>query len=66
MTSLRTSNGINKQYISTHFDKKLSGKLEENIKKYIAEELVMETTSSYILTTKGKLFADRIAGDLFI
>ena len=65
MTGLRTSSGINKAFLDTHFEEAVP-LLKQNIDKYIQRKLIVEDEHAYKLTLEGKLFADRIAGELFV
>ncbi len=65
MTSLRTNKGISKKQIQTIFPQNYI-KLSKSISKYININLILETPDSFILTNKGKLFADKVASDLFL
>ena len=65
MTSLRTVEGLNLEYVTTHFGEKASGKLLQESKQFI-ETGKMQLNNGYLqLTKEGKLFADGIAAELF-
>ena len=66
MTSLRTSWGCDTEHILNGFDKKYVAYFQRKIQKYLKENKVIQKGSIYILTDTGKLFADGIAGDLFV
>ena len=63
LTSLRTKWGINKEKTL------LFGGINKNelvfITKHLKNDLLIETDEAFILSTKGKLYADGIASDLF-
>ncbi len=65
MTSLRTIEGIDLQYIVSAFGAEYSEKLKTAASGYIATHKLDAKYNSIILTREGKLFADGIAGDLF-
>ena len=65
MTSLRTIEGLNLNYISTRFGAQFSTDLLDASKKYIATNKLIASYTTLILTNEGKLFADGIAADLF-
>lgn len=64
MTALRTKEGVSKHYIQMHFEKKFSEHFENELKK-INPEFFSSINEEVVLNRKGKLFADRIASDLF-
>ncbi len=66
MTSLRTSWGSDTEHILNSFGEKYVTNFWQSIQKYLKEGKVTKTGSTYILTDTGKLFADGIAGDLFV
>jgi len=65
MTSLRTMEGLNMQYVADIFGNKKRAALQQNIVKWKQGEKVFENENHVILTKEGKLFADGIAADLF-
>ena len=66
MISLRTSKGIDLNYLSEHFGSELSSNLLKEATPYIIDKSLEETIGHLLLTRQGKLIADRIASDLFI
>ncbi|MHA4843799.1 radical SAM family heme chaperone HemW [Flavitalea antarctica] len=66
MVNLRKSDGINKDEFANLFGPDRLAELSRNLGKYIKTGKVQEMDSSYTLSREGKLFADGIAGDLFI
>ena len=66
MTSLRTSWGCDVEHIRNSFGEKYTTCFQRKIQKYLKERKVMQKGSVYTLTDAGKLFADGIAGDLFV
>jgi oxygen-independent coproporphyrinogen-3 oxidase len=65
MTSLRTMEGLDLNYIESIFGKKASSELLTASEKYIQSSKMKREMSRLILTKEGKLFADGIAADLF-
>lgn len=66
LTSLRTMWGADKFFIKNKFDLKTYKYFDLQVKKWEKQEKVIKKGSRYILTSKGKLYADAIAADLFI
>jgi oxygen-independent coproporphyrinogen-3 oxidase len=65
MTSLRTMEGLNLEYVTTRFGEKAANKLKQEAQQFI-ETGKMHVNNSYLqLTKEGKLFADGIAAELF-
>jgi len=62
MTALRTTEGINKSLIDSHFAKHL----EHNIQKFISARQIEESDNWYRPTEEGLLHADGIAAELFV
>lgn len=65
MTSLRTIEGLDLDYVSKKFTKKTSNEIEAAGKKYLSANRLIKMGSKLLLTREGKLFADGIAADLF-
>jgi oxygen-independent coproporphyrinogen III oxidase len=65
MTSIRTMEGLDLNFISKKFGKERSRKLQELTNKFQATGKTKMQNSKIILTKEGKLFADGIAADLF-
>jgi len=65
MTSLRTIEGMDLQYVSSQFGKEKSNKLAENAARYIHSNKMERVQEKMLLTREGKLFADGIAASLF-
>ncbi len=65
MTSLRTIEGLNLEYVTKKFGYEKSNKIEEESKKYENSGRLKNDSNRIILTKEGKLFADGIAADLF-
>ena len=65
MTSLRTQEGLDLNYIKNNFGDGASRQLQKSSEKYISGEKLLVNTSLLQLTREGKLFADGIAADLF-
>jgi oxygen-independent coproporphyrinogen-3 oxidase len=66
MTSLRTQWGIDLAKIGLDFGSDYKKYLLAFADEHIAKNLLAFADEKLTLTTKGKLFADRIAADLFI
>ena len=66
LTSLRTIWGADNSYIKNRFDLKTYKYFDVQVKKWEKQEKIIKKHNSYILTSKGKLYADAIASDLFI
>jgi oxygen-independent coproporphyrinogen-3 oxidase len=65
MTSLRTMEGLNLEYVTTHFGEKAANKLQQEAQQFM-ETGKMQLNNGYLqLTKEGKLFADGIAAELF-
>lgn len=65
MTSLRTMEGLNLEYVVNRFGEKAANKLKEEAQQFI-ETGKMQLNNGYLqLTKEGKLFADGIAAELF-
>ena len=65
LTSLRTIWGINLIYLKTNFNSDFVKNFSNQIQEYIKQETVLVKDSTYTLTEKGKLLADKIASELF-
>ena len=65
MTSLRTIEGMDLQFIEKHFSLNEKIRIENIIEKTIEKEMFFIKKGHFILTDEGKLFADRIAVKLF-
>jgi len=66
LTSLRTMWGADNLYIKNRFDLKTYKYFDLQVKKWEKQGKIIKRENSYILTSKGKLYADAIAADLFI
>ncbi len=65
MTSLRTMWGCDLGYITSRWGGGYAEEVEKNIKGMINRGLVQKTNLVLTVTNSGKLFADKIASDLF-
>ena len=65
MTSLRTMEGLDLDYVKEKFGKDKSNKVLAASNKYERTGKIRSVNSKIILTKEGKLFADGIAADLF-
>ena len=66
LTWLRTSKGINLQFIEENFGKLAAQNCLKTIANWVNEGYVFRKENSLILTRKGKFVADRISSDLFV
>lgn len=66
MTSLRTMEGIDLVRVAKNFGHSKRSMLEKEAKPFIATRWLEDVGGRLVLTREGKLFADRIAADLFI
>jgi oxygen-independent coproporphyrinogen III oxidase len=65
MTSLRTMEGLDLQYVSENFGKEIGVQLENKAGTYIRRHHMEKKVEKLILTKNGKIFADGIAAALF-
>ena len=65
MTRLRTMWGIDLVELKDKFGKKYFDLCLSNSRKNITEGMMRKENKKLLLTDKGKIFADRIASDLF-
>ncbi|HRE51358.1 MAG TPA: radical SAM family heme chaperone HemW [Flavitalea sp.] len=65
MTSIRTMEGTDIQHVEQQFGKAFYALLKNNAAPLIEKKWLVETWRSLILTREGKLFADRVAAELF-
>ncbi len=65
MTSLRTAEGLDLEYLNVNFCEKDGSRLKASCIKYEATGKLKIDKGKIILTKEGKLFADGIAADLF-
>jgi oxygen-independent coproporphyrinogen III oxidase len=66
LTSLRTMWGTDLDIIESRFGKYYSTHFLTNIAKSLSDKKVMVQGKKYYLSNNGKLFADRVASELFI
>jgi len=66
MTSLRTMEGMDLQFIEENFSANERSRIERLVKSEVEKELFFIEKEKVILTDKGKLFADRISVELFL
>ena len=66
MTSLRTMWGMDLNTIAIEFGQDYKKHLENNLQEFIEAEHISLNENIATLTNKGKLFADKIASELFI
>jgi oxygen-independent coproporphyrinogen-3 oxidase len=65
MTSLRTMEGLDLEYVTATFGVEKSNAIKVAGNKYISTGRLKEIDNKLVLTKEGKLFADGIAADLF-
>jgi len=65
MTSLRTSEGLNLDLVSTQFGSDAMNQLQENSFRHEKNGSIIHEENMIKLTRKGRLLADGIAADLF-
>ncbi|MFI5217867.1 MAG: radical SAM family heme chaperone HemW [Bacteroidia bacterium] len=65
MTSLRTMWGTSPKKIKTTFGDPFEKHFKKEANKFLNENLLIEKENIFYLSQKGKLFADRIASELF-
>jgi oxygen-independent coproporphyrinogen-3 oxidase len=65
MTSLRTIEGLDLDFVKTRFGIDKSSVIENLSRKYEDDLKLKMIDKKLILTREGKLFADGIAADLF-
>ena len=65
MTSLRTMEGLDLDFVEKNFGRAASQKLQAASIKFVNNHKLKTTNHKLILTNEGKLFADGIAADLF-
>ena len=65
MTSLRTIEGLDLKIIENNFSIKERKRIEDSVADYINKKMIVYNNEKLLLTDEGKLFADRIAADLF-
>jgi oxygen-independent coproporphyrinogen III oxidase len=66
MTSLRTLEGLNVDFVQQKFGNHYSQQLQTAATKWIETNKLIFENGRLILTNEGKLFADGIAADLFL
>ena len=65
MTSLRTVEGLDLKIIENNFSIKERKRIEDSVVDYVNKKMIVYNNEKLLLTDEGKLFADRIAADLF-
>lgn len=65
LISLRTMWGIDLAYLKSNFNDELVKNFLQQVDRFMKEGTIIVKDNFYTLTEKGKLLADRIAGDLF-
>ena len=66
MISLRTMEGMDLKFIENNFSKNERGRIENLLDKKVEKQMILSDGDKIILTNDGKLFADRIAMNLFV
>ncbi len=65
MTSLRTVEGLNVEFVTNRFSEKAASKLKQEANQFIETGKMQWNNGHLQLTKEGKLFADGIAAELF-
>lgn len=66
LTSLRTIWGVDLNYLKTNFNSDFVKTFLNEVETFIKQEYVIAKNTTYTLTEKGKLLADKIASELFV
>lgn len=66
LTSLRTIWGIDVAILNSKFNSEILNVFNKKIETYILTDMVTFNKNKYVLTSNGKLFADKIASELFV
>jgi oxygen-independent coproporphyrinogen-3 oxidase len=66
LTSLRTIWGIDAEVLKNKFSSEITNAFNQKINIYISKEMITLINNQYVLTSNGKLFADKIASELFV
>jgi oxygen-independent coproporphyrinogen-3 oxidase len=66
LTSLRTIWGIDVEVLNNKFSTEIISVFNQKINAYVSKEMITFTNNQYVLTSNGKLFADKIASELFV
>ena len=66
MTSLRTIEGLDLDFVENAFSPGEKARIAKQLEKRIDKDDYFQQKSKIVLTQKGKLFADRIAVELFV
>ncbi len=66
LTSLRTMWGIDDNYLKQKFSTEYYTTFKSLIEQYIQKGEVVFENNAYVLSSKGKLIADKIASELFV
>lgn len=66
MTSLRTSWGMDMERIGKEAGSDIATMILEDAQRFIEEGKIQQHKQALVLTNKGKLYADYIAGELFV
>ncbi len=66
LTSLRTIWGTDLSFIENSFSSTISSHINKEMKQFLDQGMLFRETEKIYLTDKGKLFADKIASDLFL
>jgi oxygen-independent coproporphyrinogen-3 oxidase len=65
MTSLRLMEGCNLEWVKEKFGTDKMMQLQREAERFTHLHWIKDENNHLVLTNEGKLFADRIAGDLF-
>lgn len=65
MTSLRTMEGLSMSVVQQKWGEEKADRIQKIAKKYLGQQMITIENAQFILTRKGKLFADGISAELF-
>ena len=66
MTALRTIWGVDIEVVERRFGRDHRHAVDRALKQFVLSEDVVRSGTVFTLTSKGKLFADHIAAELFV
>ncbi len=66
MTSLRTAWGLDMERVSRNWGSDYAQAILEDAQRFMEEQKLFQKEQTLLLTNKGKLYADYIAGELFV
>ncbi len=66
MTALRKTEGVDMGFVKNNFGESYAKELIRSSEKFVARDWIDNYSDKLILTREGKLFADRVASELFV